>query len=174
MRPPRFRRSLTLSSTLSMLTLAAVSSSPIASGEETEKAVAKSCLYQNELRTTKALDDRTILFTTRDGQTYRNTLPRQCPSMRRGSLLNYTYEGRRICAGGTFQVLLDFGGGRHMPTVVCPLGIFAPITEDEAQDLIATLTSREGGRRNRRGERDMIRVEPADAAAPPPASPPIE
>ncbi len=172
MRPSRrLHRSLALSSTLSMVTLAVASSTPVASGEEIEKAVTKSCLYQNELRTTKVLDDRTILFTTYGGQTYRNTLPRQCPSMRRGSLLNYTYESRRLCAGGMFQVLLDLGD-RRMPTFVCPLGIFVPITEDEAQDLIATTRSREGVRRNRRGERDSVRVEPAEVTTPPP--PPIE
>ncbi len=170
---PRFHRSLALSSALSMVTLAAASSSLIASGEEIEKTAAKACLYQNELRTTKVLDDRTILFTTYDGQTYRNTLPRQCPSMRRGSLLNYTYESRRLCAGGMFQVLLDFGD-RRMPTFVCPLGIFTPITKDEAQDLIARTPTREGGRRNARGERDMVRIEPAEVEAPQPPSPPIE
>jgi hypothetical protein len=156
-----------------MVALAAASSSPIASGEEIEKAVAKPCLYQSELRTTKVLDDRTILFTTRHGQTYRNTLPRQCPSMRRGSLLNYAYESRRLCAGSMFQVLWELGD-RRMPTFLCPLGIFAPITEDEAQDLIATARSRESGRRDGRGERDMVRIEPAEVAAPQPPSPPIE
>jgi len=173
MRPSlQFGRSLARSSTLSMIALAAASSSPTASGEEIDKAVAKPCLYQSELRTTKVLDDRTILFTTRHGQTFRNTLPRQCPSMRRGSLLNYTYESRRLCAGGLFQVLLDYGG-RHMPTFICPLGLFVPVTEDEAQDLIATTRS-EGGHRNGRGERDMVRIEPAEDTAPKPAPPPIE
>ncbi len=154
-----------------MMTLAAAGSGPVASGEEIDRAVAKSCLYQTELRTTKVVDDRNILFTTRDGQTYRNTLPHQCPSMRRGSLLNYTFESRRLCAGSMFQILLDMAG-RRMPTFTCPLGIFAPITEDEAQDLIAVARSRESGRGRGRGERDSVRVEPAEVATPPP--PPIE
>jgi hypothetical protein len=169
----RLRRSLALSCTISSVTLAAASSSPVARGDETENAVAKSCLYQAELRTTQVLDDRTILFTTRDGRTYSNTLPRQCPSMRRGSLLNYTYEGRRLCAGSVFQVLFDLGG-RRVPTVICPLGNFAPITEDEAEDLITTARNRTDGRRTRRGERDIVRIEPADVATPAPPSPPVE
>ena len=171
---PRFYRSLALSSTLSMVALAGTSSSPIAGAEEIDKTVAKSCLYQNELRTTKIVDDRTILFSTHDGQTYRNTLPRQCPSLRRGSLLNYTYQNRRLCAGGMFQVLLDMGGGRQIPTLLCPLGIFVPITEDEAQDLVATTLSREGGRHNGRGERDIVRIEPAEVTAPPSPPPAVE
>src|SRR5690242_1338460 len=170
-----FRRPVARSTTLSVITLAVARSNHIASGEETETAVAKTCLYQNELRTTKVLDDRTILFTTRDGQTYSNTLPRQCPSLRRGSLVNYTYDSRRLCAGSMFQVLLDLGGGRKVPTFVCPLGIFAPVTDDEAEDLIATARDRESGRGSaRRGERDRVRVEPADVATPPPPPPPIE
>ena len=68
-----------------------------ADDRDDEPRVAKSCLYQNELKSTKVLDDRNILFVTRNGQSYANVLPRQCPSLRRNSLLNYTFESRRIC-----------------------------------------------------------------------------
>jgi hypothetical protein len=173
MRPqPRFRRSLTQSGTLSIVALlGAAVSGPLTAAEDDDKTAPKSCLYQAELRSTDIVDDRTILFTTRNGQAYSNALPRQCPSLRRNSLLSYTFEGRRLCAGSLFQLLEDMGG-RRVPTFFCPLGNFVPISQDEAEDLIRTARDRPDGRRSKRGERDRVRIEPADVAAPAPSAAP--
>jgi hypothetical protein len=136
-----------------------------ARGIADETTAAKACLYQDELKKTKIIDDRSILFTTRGGQIYSNALPRRCPGLHPGALLNYAVEGRRICAGGAFQVLLDYGT-RRMPAAICPLGTFVPISEAAAADMIALSENRSSGHVKRRGSRDLVRSSPVEAPAP--------
>lgn len=168
MTTPTRRRSLALSIALASTALGAATLGGRAAADTDDEApAAKSCLYEGDLRRTTVLDDRTILFTTRDGQTYSNSLPQQCPMMRGNSILNYEVEHRRICSGSMFQVLVDYGFGLT-PGVVCALGIFVPISEDEASDLIArSKQSSDNPRRRRRSERDMVKIEPVEPPKPP-------
>jgi hypothetical protein len=168
MTTPTHRRSLALWCAVASAALgAAVFGGRAAADTDDEPPAAKSCLYESELRRTTVLDDRTILFTTRDGQTYSNSLPQQCPMMRSNSILNYTVEQRRICAGSMFQLLVNYGFGLT-PGVVCALGLFVPISEHEAGDLIArSKQSDDNPRRRRRSERDMVHIEPVE----PPSAP---
>lgn len=162
MTTPKRRRSLGIFSAFTGLALGATVCGRAAADTEDEAPAPKSCLYQNDLRRTTVLDDRTILFRTRAGQTYSNTLPRKCPTLRSNSILNYSVDGGRICAGNMFQVLMNTGFGQS-PTFVCALGIFVPISEDEAADLIARSTqSEDNPRRRRRAERDLVHIEPVE------------
>jgi hypothetical protein len=140
-------------------------------------SVARTCLNHPSIRRTKVLSDRNIVFVTRDDTIYSNQLPRQCPSLKRNSLVNYTIENSRVCAGDRFQVLWELGPGNYAPAFVCQLGSFVPITEAELEDLTA-MTEQDRSRSNsRRSRREAVTTEEvelppaaaADSAPPEPA-----
>jgi hypothetical protein len=138
---------------------------PCAFADEPETSVAQPCLHRSNIKKTKILDAGNILFYTRQNMIYNNVLPKECPTVRRNTLLNYPANGGALCAGNKFAVLQQIGTS-YMPTVFCPLGMFVPISEDEAAELIA-LTEEEP-RRRRRGARNMIETERVEL---PPAEP---
>jgi hypothetical protein len=122
------------------------------------------------------------VFITRDDLIYNNQLPRQCPSLRRGSLVNYAVANRQLCAGGQFQVLWQTGAGNFTPAFTCQLGAFVPITEADLEDL-TTMTDEDRDRRRsrRRSSREAVtseqvelppRAEPEEPPAPAPAQAP--
>lgn len=118
--------------------------------------VAQACLNQPAIRRTKILNDRNIVFITRDDTIYNNQLPRQCPSLKRGSLVNYAIEHSRLCAGGQFQVLWQLDMNRYAPAFVCQLGTFVPITEDELETLTAMTEENRGRRSARRSKGEAV------------------
>lgn len=123
----------------------------------------ETCLDHSAIRRTKILNGRNILFTTRSGQAYNNPLPRDCPSLQRGSIVNYGVVGGRVCAGNTFQVLWQMGLDL-VPTFLCQLGMFVPVTEAEIEDLMSvTDETREGRKKRRKSSREMITATPLEA-----------
>src|SRR5204863_3479775 len=117
-----------------------------------DAGVATACLRRADIRTTKILDDRNVLFITRDRTTYNNQLVRQCPGMRRNSAMSFTYANNgKLCAGSTFTVLYRSGqstnttpytnpltnehsalqGPAFVTGPTCQLGMFGPVSEDE-------------------------------------------
>ncbi len=151
--------------------------------------VATACLRRADIRTTKILDDRNVLFITRDRTTYSNQLARQCPGMRRNSAMSFTYaDNGKLCVGSTFTVLYRTGASTNTtpytnpvtnehialqgpPFVVgptCQLGMFGPVSEDEVKVLMAA--TEEPKRSRRRGDQDAVKTE-AVRASPAPAAP---
>jgi hypothetical protein len=130
---------------------------------------AQTCLNHSSIRSTKILNEQNILFVTRNGMSYNSPLPRECPSLNRNSLVNYGVVGDRLCAGSSFQVLWRMGMDL-MPTFVCQLGLFVPITEAEVADLVAlTDDSPKARKQRRRSSREMVTATPIElprAAAP--------
>ena len=134
------------------------------------------CLRREDIRSTKVIDDRNILFITRHRTTYNNQLPRHCPGMRRSTPLSFTYADHGLCAGSTFSVLMRVGSGNSIavndpannvhytlpgPNFVqgatCQLATFAPISDDEIEVLkAATDTARKS---RKRGNRDAVKTE---------------
>jgi hypothetical protein len=139
-----------------------------AAPDDDRASVARMCLDNPTIKRTQILGDRNIVFITRDNQIYNNQLPRQCPSLRRSSLVNYPVANRELCAGGQFQVLWQTGLGNYTPAFTCQLGAFVPITEAELEDL-ATLTDENPDRRRlrRRSPREAVISE--EVELPPPA-----
>jgi hypothetical protein len=168
-------RGLTACAALVLATLAPGAEAQDGDDPQTVRA----CLNHPTIRRTKILGDRNIVFVTRDDKIYNNTLPRQCPSLGRNSLVNYTVENSRLCAGSRFTVLWQHGPNPtdYVPAFVCQLGNFVPITEDELADLTAMMAPERERRGSRRASRDTIttrevklpRETPA-ASAPEPAS----
>ena len=155
--------------------LAGVSSSVGAQhAEETLEAedaprAAASCLRHPTIRRTRVLNDRNIVFITRDHAIYNNHLPSECPSLRRGSMVHYPIENGRLCAGGNFQVLWERLPGNYIPTFACKLGYFVPITEGELEELITVTEENRERRPRRRSTREAVTTEqielpPADTA----------
>ena len=113
------------------------------------------------IRRTRIINDRNIAFFTRDGKIYNNQLPRQCPSLRRRSVVNYAIANSRICEGTQFQVMWEAGTNNFVPAFVCRLGRFVPITEAQLEDL-EELTSKEPRPRRRRNTREAVTTEQVD------------
>jgi hypothetical protein len=160
--------------------LAAALSSPAVGqdGEDTERdapSAAQSCLAQPMIKRTKILNDRNIVFVARDDSIYNNQLPRQCPSLKRGSLVNYPIEHGRLCAGANIQLLWEASPRNYVPAFVCQLGLFVPITESELADLTAMTDEDRERRPRRRSLREAVRSEqvelPPPEAAPERANP---
>ena len=148
---------------------------------------ATACLRRTEIRSTKVLDARNVLVTTRDRSTYRSELAKQCPGLRRGSTMALTYSDNKLCAGSLFTVMMRAGASSNatsvaapgsntpiaiqgpglMPGAVCQLGVFTPINADEIDALLAATDSEQRSRR--RTDRDAIKTEAVQKA--PPSSP---
>ncbi len=104
------------------------------------------CISVSRLRSTHAVDDRTMLFYMRGGDTYLNVLSHNCPGLKRQNRISYKVIAGRLCSVDVITVLESFGGGLS-PGISCGLGQFYGISEDEARFL-------------RYGERSDIQDEP--------------
>lgn len=148
-------------------------------------SVATACLRRSDIRTTKILSDRNVLFITRDRTTYVNQLARQCPGMRRSSAMSFTYnDNGKLCTGSLFTVLYRSGqstnttpytnpltnehialqGPAFVTGPTCQLGMFGPVSEDEVKVLMAATDEPKPSRR--RGERDAVKTEAVESAPP--------
>jgi hypothetical protein len=126
----------------------------------------KECVQVAAIRRTEVLDDRTVLFFMRGGAWYRNYLRRDCPGLAREGRFLYSPVSGRLCNTHGLTLLQDFNG-EFVPTIVCPLGDFQPVTPEEVADL-------------KRGEHDKsrkdglrqsaVRVEPAEVPGEKPKS----
>jgi hypothetical protein len=147
-------------------------------------ANAVQCLNRENIRSTRVLDGRNIVFITRDRTNYANQLPKLCSGLHRGIPLAFTYSDHKLCAGSTFTVLLRAGASTNheaftdpvtnqhisldapafVPGASCQLSIFNPISDDELKGLVAATGAQNKARR--RGERDTVKTEPVPPALP--------
>jgi hypothetical protein len=135
-------------------------------GEEQERDAprdVRTCLSHPQIDRTKILNDSNIIFVMRDDTIYASRLPKQCPSLRRNSVVNYAVESSRVCAGSYFQVLWNKGGaGNYAPGFICRLGWFVPITAAELEDLTAMTEPDRTRRAHGRGSREAVTTEPVE------------
>jgi hypothetical protein len=96
----------------------------------------QACLVVSRIRGTEAIDDQNIIFTMRNKQVYRNTLPNKCPNLERENRIAYETRTSQLCNVDTITVLEDFGVG-FRPGFTCRLGEFVPLSPDELEDLEA-------------------------------------
>lgn len=98
------------------------------------EAEAEHCLSLNMIDRTDVVDDRNILFYMRDDRVYRNILPHRCPGLKFEETFMYRTSIGRLCDLDMITILDDIGFGlRRGPS--CGLGMFHPITEEEAEDI---------------------------------------
>jgi len=139
----------------------AIQAGSATAAEDKDAKTATSCLRRTEIKATKVLDGRNVLFTMRDRSTYVSNLAKQCPGLRRDMPISLTYSDNRLCAGALFSVLMRAGASTNatglVPGAVCQLAIFTPISDDEIDTLSAATDA--GQRSRRRSDRDAIKVE---------------
>jgi hypothetical protein len=93
------------------------------------------CLSMASIRSTRVIDDQTVLFFHGRGRVYVNRLERECVGLMRNS--KFTYEVHtgarhaRLCATDSITVLERTGRGFN-----CGLGMFEPISQDEADSFV--------------------------------------
>ena len=157
--------------------LATVSAAPGAAqqGEnaddgEAQRSGPESCINRSDIRRTKILSNRNIVFVTRQNEIYNNQLAKQCPNLTRNSVVNYPTSGGRMCEGDRFQVLWEQRPGSYMPTALCPLGMFVPITESELEDLMAMTEENRAKAKRGRSTREAVTTEQVEV--PPAETPP--
>ena len=101
------------------------------------------CIITRNIRNTDILDERTILFRMRGGDYYLNYLRNDCPGLVREERFSYRTTGGRLCQVDTIRVLEQFGGFIQ-EGMSCGLGVFYPITTEEAEFLALEPGERRG------------------------------
>lgn len=126
----------------------------------------ESCVQLSRVRRTRIIDDETVLFFLRGQDIYQNILPNQCHGLKRSDRFMYETRAGRLCSSDTIQVLEDFGPGRLIPTQVCRLGKFHPLSELEADEMIE-ISSQSLSRRERRQRAEQAPIEVEEVELPP-------
>ena len=90
------------------------------------------CLSMASIRSTRIVDDRTVLFFHGRGRVYVNRLERECLGLARNGKFTYQVQTgarhTRLCEHDTITVLERTGRGFN-----CGLGPFEPISREEAE-----------------------------------------
>ena len=124
--------------------------------------VAQRCIYVDRIDQTRIVDTRTILFFMRGRTVFQNTLPQQCSGLRPRDGLRYNVVLNRLCVDDFVTQLVEVGG--YAPGALCRIGMFVPITADEARALLPVKKSK----RDQAAEPRAIESTPVEL--PPPAS----
>jgi hypothetical protein len=94
------------------------------------------CILAYRIDRTEVINDRTILFHMTGNQIYLNELTQDCPRLDRSKRFSYTLRTNQLCDVDFITVIEGFGSGLRQG-VSCGLGMFYPITEEEAELLDA-------------------------------------
>ncbi len=86
----------------------------------------KNCVTTHLIRNTRIIDSSTIDFKMAGGKTYRNTLSRSCPGLRREDAFSYRTSTSQLCNVDIIRVLDNYGGQLH-EGVGCGLGKFQQV-----------------------------------------------
>jgi hypothetical protein len=93
------------------------------------------CVSVNRIERTEVIDDQTVLFEMNGDVYLSNILERECPGLVREDRFIYETYGR-LCDIDTITVLEQWGSSLSQG-FTCQLGPFYPITELEAEELLA-------------------------------------
>lgn len=96
---------------------------------------AKQCVRINSIEEIDIVDARTLVFHMRGDEVYRNDLPYECPGLKYDDTLMYRSSVGQLCNIDIITVLEDWGFG-FSPGASCGLGMFHPITEQIAEELV--------------------------------------
>ncbi len=102
--------------------------------DEVDDENAERCIPIRSIQNTHVIDDRNILFYMRGKQVYLNQLPRRCGGLGMQRRFMYETSLSQLCDLDTITVLNAFGGG-FTRGATCGLGLFHPITEEDADAL---------------------------------------
>lgn len=122
---------------LALLAIAPLSLADGAGGTE-EAAPAKRCLSLSRIKSTRVLDDQTILFMMRGKPDYKNTLPYRCPGLGFYRSFGYGTGINSIC---DLDIITVLESGRRGAS--CGLGQFVEYVPEE--DAAEPAEDEEGG-----------------------------
>jgi len=94
------------------------------------------CITASRIDRTKIIDERTVVFYMRGNQIYRNQLTQDCPRLLREKRFSYEMRTSQLC-NVDFITVLEYWGASLRPGPACGLGMFYPITKEEAELLNA-------------------------------------
>jgi hypothetical protein len=120
-----------------------------------------SCINRSDIRRTKILSDRNIVFVTRHDEIYSNQLAKQCPNLTRNSVVNYPTSGGRMCEGDRFQVLWEQRPGSYIQ----PPCVARHVRTDYRSDSSLMAMTEENARRQARPQRSRGRNDRANRAS---------
>lgn len=92
------------------------------------------CLRLSSIDHTDVIDDQNILFYMRGKEIYRNHLPYPCSGLRIYDTFMYRTSLSQLCNVDIITVLDNIGFG-FSPRNSCGLGLFYPVTEEDAKKL---------------------------------------
>ena len=93
------------------------------------------CISLRDIRRTKVVDDRNVLFYTRGKTVYHNVLPRSCSGLAREDRFSYQTSIGRLCRLDQISVLYNDPFGMRAGNR-CSLGVFHKIDRDDAKAFI--------------------------------------
>lgn len=96
---------------------------------------AEHCVSLTRIRSSDVIDDKRILFEMLGGDYYLNELPHKCPGLDFEDAFMYRTSIGQLCDMDIVTVLTNAGFGLQ-PGASCGLGMFRPISEQEAKMLM--------------------------------------
>ena len=122
----------TLAGALVLATGALAVSSTAAADEHMKKA--EHCISLNRIQSSTVIDDRRILFEMLGDDYYLNELPHKCPGLDFEEAFMYRTSIGQLCDMDIVTVLINAGFGLQSGAS-CGLGMFQPVSEQEAEML---------------------------------------
>lgn len=108
---------------------------PSMAQDEQDVANARRCVPVSQIRNTRIVDDRNILFYMTGKTIYQNILPRQCHGLARENRFSYRVSTGQLCQIDSIQILYNLGSDLR-PGSSCQLGYFQEITKEDADFMI--------------------------------------
>jgi hypothetical protein len=114
--------------------LALLNPGPLLADEEKDEN-ARNCINVSRIRSTKVVDDSSILFYMSGKTVYHNILPRQCRGLSRENRFSYRISGNTLCQLDSIRILYDSGFGLE-EGLSCGLGYFHEVTEEDIEIIL--------------------------------------
>lgn len=92
------------------------------------------CIRPGSIRSTRYIDDSTIIFFMGGSNVYINFLPRSCRGLARYKRIAYETSGGRLCRQDRIAVIYDSSG--EDIGLPCPLGEFHRIDRESAELMV--------------------------------------
>ena len=93
---------------------------------EDRDSAPQACVHLSRIKSTRVLDNKTILFNMNGGIKLVNRLPHTCNGLKFEKRFGYRTSLHQLCNVDTIFVVTDHGSGAH-----CGLGMFEPYVEPE-------------------------------------------
>jgi len=114
--------------------LALLNPGPLLADEDKDEN-ARNCINVSRIRSTKVVDDSSILFYMRGKTVYHNILPRQCRGLSRENRFSYRVSGNSLCQLDLIRILYDSGVGIEEGPA-CGLGYFHEVTQEDIEIIL--------------------------------------